>query len=30
MIGPDEGMSPVRQQAIVWTNACLMVIGLLE
>ena len=27
IIGPDNGLSPGRRQAIVWTNACMLLIG---
>ena len=27
--GPDNGLSPVRRQAITWTNAGLLLIGIL-
>ena len=26
-IAPDNGLSPVRRQAIIWTNAVLLLIG---
>ena len=29
IIGPGNGLSPVRRQAITWTNACLLSIGLM-
>ena len=29
IIGPDDGLSPVRRQAIIWTNAGILLIGTL-
>ena len=30
IIGPDNGLSPGRRQAIIWTNDGILLIGLLE